>query len=175
MRTALPLSRASARQSVSSASDWAGAPSASATPHSSSPARSKAPINFSRGASPPRASSCAIKASLRSGPLTRLRPSRKTSRFKPCLLIRPESGYLLGPACCPRRPRHIALFVNEVKILVIALNRVGRHHLVLTFPRFRLLAHVSVTIKEVEILLVVPFQIQLLYLFSHTILDGRSR
>src|SRR5256885_108363 len=65
------------------------------------------------------------------------------------------------------RASDIAILVDEIQELVVALDRVRNQHFSLAFARLGLLADVALAIEEIEILLVIPFQIQLLNLFSH--------
>src|SRR5262249_27742465 len=120
-------------------------------------------------------SSWAIRALLNPVPLMRRRLSRKTSRFRPGALIRSASGCFLRSAGGPRRPGYITLFVNEIEILVVALNRLGNQHVVLTLARLGLLANVAIAIDKVEVFLIVPIQVQPLYFFCHSLIGRQKR
>src|SRR3954447_23486152 len=118
-----------------------------------------------------------MSAAFSSFPLARRRPSRKTSRFKPLMgarqaAVRTRSGYFLGcSAYRARRSRHIALFIHEVKILVVSLNCVRHQHLGFTFAGFGFAAYVPIAVNKVQILLVVPFKMKFFDLFCHILLE----
>src|SRR5579864_8320797 len=92
-------------------------------------------------------------------PLASLLPSRKTRRFSDCTGMGRRSGCFFLPAGSTRRARDIALLVNKVKILAVPLDGIGHQYLGCAFSGLRFPAHVALAINEVQVLLVVPFQV----------------
>src|SRR5579863_5125046 len=103
-------------------------------PHSSSPARKSTVVRESES------THASSRRARRAGPPTVWRPSRYTSMSE-------SGGARRGLAArCPRRTRYIAIFVDEVQVVVVALDGLWNQHLGFSVARFRLLADIPVAI-----------------------------
>jgi hypothetical protein len=71
-----------------------------------------------------------------------------------------------------RRARNVAVLINEVQELIIAINRVLHHHFGLAIARLGLLANIAILVEEVEVLAVIALQPEFIDLFRHAALDG---
>lgn len=72
-----------------------------------------------------------------------------------------------------RRARNVAILINEVQELIIAINCILHHHFGLAIARFGLLANIAILVEEVEVLGVIALQPEFIDLFRHAALDGR--
>src|SRR5438477_6930024 len=77
-----------------------------------------------------------------------------------------SSGDLLAPGRA-RRTRNVTVFVDEIKIIVVALHRMLDQGPGFPFACLRLGAHVTGSINKVKILLILPLQVQAIHLFCH--------
>lgn len=83
----------------------------------------------------------------------------------------PLSSFVLA-ARYSWRPGDVALFVDEIKKLIIAVDGLRHYYFRLSLPGLRLLANVAVFIKKIQIFRVVALQPKLLHLFCHACLDS---
>ena len=77
---------------------------------------------------------------------------------------------VLAAARNARRARDVALFVDEIQILVISINGVVDQHLSLALAGFRLLTDVAVFVQEVQVFRVVALESEFLNLLCHGLL-----
>jgi hypothetical protein len=62
---------------------------------------------------------------------------------------------------------YVAIFINEIQELIVALDGARHQDLGIAFARFRLLANIAFAVEIVEIILIIAFQVKLLDLFRH--------
>jgi hypothetical protein len=62
---------------------------------------------------------------------------------------------------------YVPIFVEEIEILVVAVNGLFDEHFSITRSRLMFSANTAAPIDEVEKVLVVAFKTQLLYFFRH--------
>src|SRR5579862_2029626 len=82
------------------------------------------------------------------------------------------SGRLLGRSGASWRSGDVSLFIDKVEILVVASHSVLDQNFRVAFTRLRLLADITVAVDEVEILLIITFQVEVFHFFGHSILLG---
>ena len=71
---------------------------------------------------------------------------------------------VFGPAA---RASYVAVFVDEVKVLVIPFDRVGHENLGLAFAGLRLVADIALSVEIIKIIAVIALKIKLFNLFRH--------
>src|SRR5216684_6159868 len=80
--------------------------------------------------------------------------------------IRLRSGGAFA-ARTTRRTRYVAILVDEVEEVVVALDGFFHQHLGFALARLRLLADAAVPVQVIKIGLVIALEVQLLHLFRH--------
>src|SRR5207248_6009141 len=99
-----------------------------------------------------------VAASTRTGPCWRACEAINNSRKTLCCGLGALSTW---------RPRDVAVLINEIQEPIVAINRVFDQHLRFALARLALLANVAVAANEVEIVLVIPLQVELFYFLRH--------
>src|SRR5437764_1004203 len=84
------------------------------------------------------------------------------------------SSFLFFPASRPGRTCDISFFIYEIKILIVAFNGIGHQDRGFTIPGFGFLANAPMGVDEIQVFLVVPFQVEFLDLLCHTRLEVTS-